>query len=382
VNAIVIAIEAATETGDFCVFCDRCSVPLDNVLTTSCRGRDDRDRSRERDRERRSEREREDDDPIKRVEREAEKQRRDLDRDLRTVFVSQVTIRATREDLEDFFSQAGKVAEVHLIRDTRTKKSKGLAYIEMDSVDSVPKALALCGQLVLGLPCIVQASQAERNRDALVRLNQQNNPVEVPRLAIENLDAKTTEIDLMRVFETYGIIEQVELSRDAQGRSRGSASIVFRRMEDARKAQATLDRQDMNGRPMHISMNTKVVSGPAAGGGSGGVRSQVEALDDNDENGVTLTAQSRAQLMLKLQRGDSAGIPPPVAAISVQPLAPLAPHGPKNPNDLVLQLSHMFDIKDPDVGEPNFFEELQARENAAPLFFSHGLQLPGMRRAG
>ena len=91
----------------------------------------------------------------------------------------QVTIRATRDDLEDFFSQAGKVAEVHLIRDTRTKKSKGLAYIEMDSVESVPKALALCGQLVLGLPCIVQASQAERNRDALVRLNQQNNPVEV-----------------------------------------------------------------------------------------------------------------------------------------------------------------------------------------------------------
>lgn len=167
------------------------------------RGRDERDRSRDRERERRSERE--DDDPIKRVEREAEKQRRDLDRDLRTVFVSQVctppreaafprftsklefpsllcfqvTIRATRDDLEDFFSQAGKVAEVHLIRDTRTKKSKGLAYIEMDSVESVPKALALCGQLVLGLPCIVQASQAERNRDALVRLNQQNNPVEV-----------------------------------------------------------------------------------------------------------------------------------------------------------------------------------------------------------
>ena len=133
----------------------------------------------------------------------------------------------------------------------------------MDSVEDVPKALALCGQLVLGLPCIVQASQAERNRDALVRLNQQNNPVEVPRLAVENLDAKTSEIDMMRVFETYGIIEQVEISRDAQGRSRGSASVTFRRMEDARKAQATLDRQDMNGRPMHITMNTKVVSGPS-----------------------------------------------------------------------------------------------------------------------
>jgi hypothetical protein len=68
---------------------------------------------------------------------------------------------------------------------------------------------------------------------------------------------------------------------------------------------------------MHISMNTKVVSGPAASGGGGGVRSQVEALDDN------------------------------------------APAGPKNFQDLVLQLSNMFDIKDPDVGEPNFFEELQ-----------------------
>jgi RNA recognition motif-containing protein len=211
----------------------------------------------------------------------------------------------------------------------------------------------------------VQASQAERNRDALVRLNQQNNPVEVPRLAIENLDSKTTEIDVMRVFETYGIIEQVEISRDAQGRSRGSASVVFRRMEDARKAQSSLDRQDMNGRPMHISMNTKVVTGPAAGGGGGGVRSQVEALDDNDENGVTLTAQSRAQLMQKLQRGDSAGIPPP-PPVSILPAAPKGPQGPKRFQDLVLELSHMFDTKDPDVGEPNFFEELQVQRCCIP----------------
>jgi hypothetical protein len=131
-------------------------------------------------------------------------------------------------------------------------------------------------------------------------------------------------------------------------------------MEDARKAQTTLDRQDMNGRQMHVSMNTKVVSGPAVGGGGGGVRSQVEALDDNDENGVTLTAQSRAQLMQKLQRGDSAGIPPP-PPVAVQPVMAQTPQGPRNFQDLVLQLSHMFDIKDPDVGEPNFFEGLQVR---------------------
>jgi hypothetical protein len=107
-------------------------------------------------------------------------------------------------------------------------------------------------------------------------------------------------------------------------------------------------------------MNTKVVSGPAAGSGGGGVRSQVEALDDNDENGVALTAQSRHQLMQKLQRGDSTGIPPPIA-LPIQPAQQQGPAGPKNFQDLVLQLSHMFDIKDPDVGEPNFFEELQVR---------------------
>jgi RNA recognition motif-containing protein len=96
-------------------------------------------------------------------------------------------------------------------------------------------------------------------------VTEKNSPTScrLERLAVENLDAKTSEIDLMRVFETYGIIEQVEISRDAQGRSRGSASVTFRRTEDARKAQATLDKQDMNGRPMHITMNTKVVSRPS-----------------------------------------------------------------------------------------------------------------------
>ncbi len=87
---------------------------------------------------------------------------RDMDtlRHARTVFVSQVSSQATCADLQQFFSLAGQVTDVQLKAHAKSNMSLGYAFVSMDSSESARKALALSGQHVLGLPCIVKKYQA------------------------------------------------------------------------------------------------------------------------------------------------------------------------------------------------------------------------------
>lgn len=46
-----------------------------------------------------------------------------------------------------------------MISDRNSRRSKGIAYVEFVQVNSVPLAIGLTGQRLLGVPIIVQASQ-------------------------------------------------------------------------------------------------------------------------------------------------------------------------------------------------------------------------------
>ena len=88
------------------------------------------------------------------------------ERDQRTVFVMQLSAKVRQRDLEDFFSSVGRVREVRLIMDNKTRRHKGIAYIEFYDISSVPLALALNGHKIAGYPIIIQPTQAEKNRAA------------------------------------------------------------------------------------------------------------------------------------------------------------------------------------------------------------------------
>ena len=68
--------------------------------------------------------------PEVREARERERELKELDRDIRTVFAYNLPLRADERDLFKFFSGAGLVEDVRIITDRNTRKSKGFAYIE------------------------------------------------------------------------------------------------------------------------------------------------------------------------------------------------------------------------------------------------------------
>ena len=59
-------------------------------------------------------------------------------------------------DLREFMSSVGLVRDVRVIADPRTRKCKGVAYVEFKSPESVALAIGLTGQKLLGIPIQVR----------------------------------------------------------------------------------------------------------------------------------------------------------------------------------------------------------------------------------
>ncbi|KAL2476948.1 Splicing factor [Forsythia ovata] len=273
------------------------------------RNRDDRERERSRDMERSivvdfkekgREREFRDRDHesrrYKEKKKDVEKPEADPERDQRTVFAYQISLKAAERDVYEFFSKAGKVRDVHLIMDRNSRRSKGIGYIEFYDVMSVPMAIALSGQPLLGVPVMVKPSEAEKN------LVQSTTSVvsEDRKLYVGNLPVTIKEDQLRQVFEPFGSVELVQLPTDPEtANCKGYGFVQFSRLEDAKAAQNLNGQLEIAGRVIKVSAVTDQAAMQDAG-------ANVADFDDIEGNGLSLNAHSRALLMQKLDRTGTA----------------------------------------------------------------------------
>lgn len=168
----------------------------------------------------------------------------------------QLSNRIRPRDLEDFFVPCGKVRDVRLITDPRTKRSKGIAYIEFREVDSVDKAIALTGQRLLGVPIICKLTQAEKNRMPLVIPSQGTAVIPVTgamKLYIGSLHVNINEEMLKGIFEPFGNIDEIVLCKDDFGRSKGYGHIQFTHADEAKKAMEQLNNFELANRPIKVA---------------------------------------------------------------------------------------------------------------------------------
>ncbi|KTG32571.1 hypothetical protein cypCar_00030552, partial [Cyprinus carpio] len=196
------------------------------------------------------------------------------ERDARTVFCMQLAARIRPRDLEEFFSAVGKVRDVRIISDRNSRRSKGIAYIEFVDTTSVPLAIGLSGQRLLGVPIIVQASQAEKNRAAALANNLQKGSSGPMRLYVGSLHFNITEDMLRGIFEPFG---------------------RFADAECAKKALEQLNGFELAGRPMKVGHVTERTDASTA-----------SSFLDNDElerTGIDLGTTGRLQLMARLAEG-------------------------------------------------------------------------------
>lgn len=304
--------------------------------------KDRRSRSRSRERCRRGDRSRSKSREARRVEkeREREEQRRkeeeeerrrqveDATRGDRTVMIVCLHHKADERDVYEFFStNAGKVRDVQIIRDARTGRSKGLAYIEFYLQESTLKALALSGQAIKGQAVRVQPSQAEKNRaaQAAKAAVHYTAPRETPlRLYVGGLTdslANISEEELKKLFSPFGEIEFIDLHRDPYtNKCKGFAFVQFKNASEAREAMTAMNGFQLAGKELKVGIATSDMqlgeSGPSSGALAIGNNSALDSLDEdakhqgiNHQPGFLRDANDRLALMQKLQGSSSPALP-------------------------------------------------------------------------
>jgi len=243
----------------------------------------------------------------------------------------QLSIRITAQDLFDFFSTVGKVNEVKIIYEKFTRKSKGIAYVELRHQEAVSQAISLTGQKLLGAPILIVASQAEKNRIIPQGSWTRQTVTGPPKLDVTNLHPDINEDMLKKIFEPFGLIQRVEIVREIHtGRSKCHGEVLFSDHASAKKAKEALDGFMLAGRPLKVTApeqnrndlsmdelkkrreaeNAPIDFSQTGVHVKGQVNSQT-VLDNEevDKGGLSLGATGRLSLIAKLAAGTGLAIP-------------------------------------------------------------------------
>ncbi|CAL6350455.1 unnamed protein product [Bathycoccus prasinos] len=310
----------------------------------SGRGRDrERDDSRDRsnNKPRETSAEREANRRRKKEERRAMEEKRALekiDRDTRTCFAYNLSTKSDERDIFKFFMKAGEVTDVRIIYDRNRPISKGMAYVEFQDKSSIPKALELTGETLRGQKVMVKHSEAEKNiaweaEQAAKGVTgkgkrgngdgtQQSGPC---ALFVAGLHEGLAEEDVKAVFEPFGALDAIEISRDGNGQSNGHGIVQYREWSHAMLAVSQLNGLELVGQALKISVaagqggakndnknrNNDRSGGGDVGGGGGGEEDDDDRVGGQMDDTATyakMDAAKRAELMQKLAGGDATTI--------------------------------------------------------------------------
>lgn len=187
------------------------------------------------------------------------------------MFVSQLVMRANEKDIRRFFRKkvGCKVNDVAMLRDKRTGRHKGSAYVELGRLEDVVKAIQMNNQApdFQRFPILVKPSEAEKNyiipssssalTASMMGIKQAAGPlviggklVEAQKAYVGNLHPCVTQEQLFTLFSTFGSLEKVMLQTEVTGVSKGFAFLAYRDPKDANLAIQTLSGQMLMGKPL------------------------------------------------------------------------------------------------------------------------------------
>lgn len=257
-------------------------------------------------------------------------------RDRRTVFLQQLSVRCTDRDISEFFaSNSCPCRNARIVLDKYTRKSKGVAYVEFYEEETVRVALKLTGKKLLGVPIIIELTETEKNRIAQEAASLNASSASRPssnananasttsttttpsstdsfvKLYIGSLHSSLTELELERLFEPFGALESVELLKEeTTGQSKGVAFIEFKKSSAARSALEALNGFELAGRAIRVGP-VRTADAKTKTSGSNLLPSQQHRqqqhqqqkssnVEVDEEEHLSLDPRKRAELMQKL----------------------------------------------------------------------------------
>ncbi|KAH3681395.1 hypothetical protein WICPIJ_007664 [Wickerhamomyces pijperi] len=176
------------------------------------------------------------------------------------VFVKNIDLEATEEELKELFAAEGTTTSVHLEKDVATGKSKGFGFINYEQHESAVKAIEnLNGKEWKGKPLYVGRAQkkAERLEDLKKQFEANKldkSQVQAVNLFIKNLDDSIDDEKLKEEFSAFGTIASVKVMVDESGKSRGFGFVSFSSPDEAARAISEMNQHMVAGKPLYVAL--------------------------------------------------------------------------------------------------------------------------------
>ncbi|ORZ20018.1 hypothetical protein BCR41DRAFT_351129 [Lobosporangium transversale] len=186
-----------------------------------------------------------------------------------TVFVGGLSWNVDNDWLRQEFEGCGDIADVRVITDRDSQRSKGYGYVEFANAEGAKAALALAGKEIDGRPIRVDISEGRPKKEAKSFNNNTPQGEASDTLFVGNLSFSATEDDLRSAFAECGEIISVRLPTDREtGQPKGFGYIQFKTIEEA-KAAIAWNGSDLAGRPCRLDFAGKKPERSEGGGGGG-----------------------------------------------------------------------------------------------------------------
>jgi len=144
----------------------------------------------------------------------------DVPNDPGKMFIGGLSWQTTPEGLKEYFSKFGDIAEVMVMKDPTTRRSRGFGFVTFSDPNSVDKVLAAGSHELDGKKIDPKVAFPRRAHPKMV--------TRTKKIFVGGLSAPSTLEDVKNYFEQFGRIEDAMLMFDKQtNRHRGFGFVTF-----------------------------------------------------------------------------------------------------------------------------------------------------------
>jgi nucleolin len=188
-----------------------------------------------------------------------------------SLFVGNLSFSTTEEGLRQRLEECGPIAEVRIVTDRASGRSKGYGYVEFTNKDSLEKAAQLQIELDGRSLRLDYANSRPRNRGENNNRSRQNQQPSSPSrdpsntLFVRNLSYSASEDSVKSVMSAAGPIKNVRIISH-----KGCGFVEYEDLESAEKAVTELNGTTIDGR--RVFLDYAAEQSGNRGGNSGGFR--------------------------------------------------------------------------------------------------------------
>lgn len=136
------------------------------------------------------------------------------------MFIGGLSWQTTPENVREYFSEFGDVAEVMVMKDPATRRSRGFGFITFTTSDSVDKVLAIASHTIDGKVVEPKVAVPRKSNPKLV--------MRTKKIFVGGLSATTSLEDIKAYFEQFSRVKESMLAYDkVTNRHRGFGFVTF-----------------------------------------------------------------------------------------------------------------------------------------------------------